>query len=71
MTKDVLYTGKTAYGKIGTTDRLISKLIAKYEYPAYSFDILFGHSADKETKKTHANSYWQRVPELDKEEVVL
>ncbi len=65
--KDVVFNGNIAYAKIDSSNTLIKQLIKKYEYPAYSFDIIF-NDIDEKAEDVHDNSFWQRVPELDKTE---
>ena len=67
--KDVVYIGNEAYAKVNSGDRLLKQMIEKYEYPSYSFGIICP-KADEKTKKANKNTYWQRVPDLDKEVVV-
>ena len=68
--KDVLYIGNEAYAKIDTTNSLIKKMIEKYEFHSYAFGIICP-KADKQTKEANKNTYWQRVPDLDKDVVVI
>ena len=68
---DIFYVGNTAYGDVNTNDTLIKKMMGSVEYPIYSGKIVLQSSSDEQTKAKFSDKYVKRVPDMDKDIIIL